>query len=336
MYGSTVPEPELDPVSNEAELSGKNEMTEADIKDEVEGRFVIQEGSVPTVRTSVDSVKKVFVDTSVHEIGAPKLSDLWRNFSLLPNFMPLFKVLVWRSISLRYSQSFLGVLWVAVQPVASTLMVLFMFNIIKVNTADGSHQGIFLFTGIMVWQFFARGLGDVTGSLLAHAGILTKIYLPKIMLPLASVMAAWFDTLIMITLLIIACVALGIPLSPRIMWLPVFLTIVCLASLCIGIGLAPLNALYRDVGMILPFALQFGMFASPVYYATRFIPEKYQLLYHLNPMVSLIEGVRWSLLPESPAPDLTYLAINLCTILVMLGISVFTYQRLEAIVIDRI
>jgi lipopolysaccharide transport system permease protein len=311
-------------------------MTDADIDNEGEGRFFIQEGSVSFVRTSVDSAKKVFVDESVHEIGAPKLTDLWRSFSLLPNFMPLFKVLVWRSISLRYSQSFLGVLWVTIQPVASTLMVFFMFNIIKVNTADGSHQGIFLFTGIMVWQFFARGLGDTTGSLLAHSGILTKIYLPKIMLPLASVMAAWFDTLIMITALIIACLAFGIPLSARILWLPVFLTIVCLGSLSVGIGLAPLNALYRDVGMILPFALQFGMFASPVYYATRFIPDKYQLLYHLNPMVSLIEGVRWSLLPESPAPDLNYLAINLASILVMLAVSVIAYQKLEAIVIDRI
>ena len=311
-------------------------MSDADLEHESEGRFFIKDGSVPTVRASLESLKRDFVDESVHQIGAPKFTDLWRNFTLLPNFMPLFKVLVWRSISLRYSQSFLGVIWVAVQPVASTVMVFFMFNIIKINTADGSHQGIFLFTGIMTWQFFARGLQDATASLLSHAGILTKIYLPKIMLPLASVMAAWFDMLIMTTLLILACLVFGIPLSPRLLLLPVFLTLVCLGSLCVGVGLAPLNALYRDVGMIVPFVIQFGMFISPVYYATRFIPEKYQLLYHLNPMVTLIEGVRWSLLPDSPAPDLTYLAINICSMLVMLGISVFAYQKLESNVIDRI
>jgi lipopolysaccharide transport system permease protein len=312
-------------------------MTHTDLETEAEGgRFFIKDGSVPATRTSIESVKKEFVDESVHEIGAPKLSDLWRNFTLLPNFMPLFKVLVWRSISLRYSQSFLGLFWVVVQPIASTVMVFFMFNLIKINTADGSHQGIFLFSGIMTWQFFTRGLQDATASLLAHSSILTKIYLPKIMLPLASVMAAWFDTIIMMTLLILACLAFGIPMSPRLLLLPVFLTMICLASLSIGVGLAPLNALYRDVGMVLPFAVQFGMFISPVYYATRFIPEKYQLLYHLNPMVTLIEGVRWSLLPESPAPDLSYLAINLATIIVMLGISVFVYQKLESSVIDRI
>lgn len=283
-----------------------------------------------------DSTKSEFVDKSVHKVGPPQLSDLWHNFSLLPNFWPLFKVLVWRSVTLRYSQSFLGVLWVAIQPIASTIMVFFVFSIIKVNTADGAHQGIFLFSGIMTWQFFARGLSDATGSLLSHAGILTKIYLPKIMLPFASIMAAWFDILIMITLLLLACLVFGIPLSPRILLLPVFLTLVCAASLCIGLGLAPLNALYRDVGMLLPFSLQLGMFISPVYYATRFIPDDYLWLYHLNPMVTLLEGVRWSMLSESPAPEFRYLAINILTIIVMLGISILVYQKLESTVIDRI
>ncbi len=309
-------------------------MTEIDVEDETEGRFFIKEGSVPAVRTT--TALGDIIDHSVHVVAAPRVSDLWRSLKSLPDFFPLFKVLVWRSLSLRYTQSFLGVLWITIQPVASTLMVFFMFNIIKVNTTDGSHQGIFLFSGIMVWQFFARGLGDATGSLTSNSGILTKIYLPKIMLPFASVMAAWFDTAIMIVLLVLACVAFGIPLSPRILWLPVFLTIICLASLSIGILLAPLNALYRDVGMMLPFALQFGMFISPVYYATRFIPDRYLLLYHLNPMVTLIEGARWSLLPESPAPDLGYLAINIVSILVLLLVSLFAYQKLESLVIDRI
>jgi lipopolysaccharide transport system permease protein len=303
---------------------------------ELEGDFFIEEGASSGPRTSVEILKQQLADESVHKIRAPRLADLWHNFALLPNFMPLFKVLVWRSISLRYSQSFLGVLWIPIQPIASTVMVLFMFNIIKVNTADGSHQGIFLFSGIMTWQFFTRGLQDATGSLLAHSGILTKIYLPKIMLPLASVMAAWFDTLIMIVLLILACLVFGIPLSPRLLWLPVFLTLISLASLSIGVGLAPLNALYRDVGMIVPYAIQFGMFVSPVYYASRFIPEKFQLIYQLNPMVSLIEGVRWSLLPESPAPDLSFLAINIASIFVVLAVSIFAYQKLESSVIDRI
>src|SRR3569833_652454 len=99
----------------------------------------------------------------------------------------------------------------------------------------------------------------------------------------------------------------GSPPTTRLLLMPVFLTLISLTSLSVGLGLAPLHALYRDVGLLVPFGLQFAMYATPVYYATRFIPENYQLLYHLNPMVSLIEGVRWSILPESPAPDVRYL-----------------------------
>lgn len=273
---------------------------------------------------------------SVHVISAPRLGDFWRSLAELPDFFALFKVLVWRPISLRYTQSFLGILWITVQPIASTLMVFFMFNIIKVNTADGSHQAIFLFTGILAWQFFARALGDATSSLLTHSGILTKIYLPKIMLPVAAVVSAWFDALIMIVLLVLACLLVGEPLSPRILLLPIFLTLISLVALAIGLGLAPLNALYRDIGMMVPFALQLGMFFSPVYYATKFIPDRFLLLYHLNPMVGLIEGVRWSLLPQSPAPDPSYLVINLVTVVAALFISVIVYQNLESAVIDRI
>jgi lipopolysaccharide transport system permease protein len=307
----------------------ENRMADTDIDD-----HLIKEGSVPSVRT-VTALGDI-VDHSVHTVAAPRLSDLWRNLALLPDFMPLFKVLVWRSISLRYTQSFLGIFWVIAQPIASTFVVFFMFTLIRVNTADGSHQGIFLFSGILAWQFFARGLNDSTGSLLTHSGILTRIYLPKIMLPLASIVATWFDTLVLIVTLILTCALFGITPTPRLLWLPVFLTLISLASLSVGLGLAPLNALYRDVGLLVPFGLQFGMYATPVYYATRFIPEKYQLLYHLNPMVSLVEGVRWSILPESPAPDLGYLLMNVATILVAMAVSLFIYQKLESVVIDRI
>ena len=310
------------------------EMTETNLPSEIEKGFFIKKGSVPAVRTVTELGD--IIDHSVHTVAAPKLSDLWRNLALIPDFMPLFKVLIWRSISLRYTQSFLGVIWVIAQPIASTFVVFFMFNLIRVNTADGSHQGIFLFSGILAWQFFARGLNDATSSLQVHSGILTRIYLPKIMLPLASVIATWFDTLVLIATLLLTCFLFGISPTPRLLWLPVFLTLISLASLSVGLGLAPLHALYRDVGLLVPFALQFGMYATPVYYATRFIPEKYQLLYHLNPIVSLVEGVRWSMLPESPAPDLMYLLMNVATILVALAVSLFVYQKLEATVIDRI
>jgi lipopolysaccharide transport system permease protein len=274
--------------------------------------------------------------SEVHTVSPPELADLWHDLKEIPFYLPLFKALVWRAVSLRYTQSYFGLAWVVVQPIATTLLVMFMFGIIRANTSDGSNPGLFLFTGIMTWQFFARGLMEANGSLLSHSGILTKIYLPKIMLPFAMTLAAWFDTLIMIALLLLACALFGSPLTARVLLLPVFLSLVSLASLSLGIGLAPINAIFRDVGVALPILLQFGMYATPVLYATSFIPGRWYALYHLNPMTSLVEGVRWSILPESPAPDPLFLAINIATILVGVVASIVIFKKLESVVIDRI
>jgi lipopolysaccharide transport system permease protein len=255
----------------------------------------------------------------VHTVSPPQVADLWRDLRAIPFYLPLFKVLVWRAISLRYAQSYFGLVWVVLQPIATTVVVLFMFGIIRANTSDGSNPGLFFFTGIMTWQFFTRGLSETNASLTGHAGILTKIYLPKIMLPFAAIVAAWFDTLIMIALLLLACLLLGNPLSERALLLPVFLSLVSLGALALGIGLAPVNALFREVSVLLPIVLQFGMDATPVLYATSFIPGRWYALYHLNPMTSFVEGVRWSILPQSPPPDPMFLAINILTILLIFG-----------------
>jgi lipopolysaccharide transport system permease protein len=274
--------------------------------------------------------------SKVHTVSPPEMADLWGDLKEVPFYLPLFRALVWRAVSLRYTQSYFGLAWVVVQPIATTLLVMFMFGIIRANTSDGSNPGLFLFTGIMTWQFFARGLMEANGSLLSHSGILTKIYLPKIMLPFAMTLAAWFDTLIMIALLLLACALFGSPLTAKVLLLPVFLSLVSLASLSLGIGLAPINAIFRDVGVALPILLQFGMYATPVLYATSFIPGRWYALYHLNPMTSLVEGVRWSILPESPAPDPLFLAINIATILIGVVASIVIFKKLESVVIDRI
>jgi homopolymeric O-antigen transport system permease protein len=305
-----------------------------DVTQDEDENFFIVEAADPAVRVS--TALGDIIDHSVHRIAPPQMSDLWRNLALLPAFLPLFGVLVWRLISTRYTQSFLGLIWVVVQPLAQSAIILFMFTIINVNTSDGAHQGLFLFAGITAWGFFTRGLQDAQGSLQSHAGILQKIYMPKIMLPLASLLATWFDTLIVITLLVVICFVFGVPPTPRLLWLPVFLVLISFASLSVGLGLAPLNALYRDVSVLVSLFLQVVMYMTPVYYATRFIPPKYQLIYHMNPMVSLLEGVRWTILPGSPAPQLKFLLVSAICIIVAMAASLAIYQKLEAVVIDRI
>jgi len=272
----------------------------------------------------------------IHVVSPPRLADFWSDLKAVPFYLPLLKILVWRAVSLRYTQSYLGLLWAMVQPVATTLIVLFMFGIIRANTSDGSNPGLFLFSGIMTWQFFARGLTDATTSLQNNSGILTKIYLPKLLLPVAMTIAAWFDTLITVVLLLLACAVVGSPLPERVLLLPVFLALVSLASLALGLGLAPINALFRDIGVGLPIMLQFGMYATPVLYAASFIPGRWYAVYHLNPMTTLVEGLRWTVLPESPPPDPTFLAINILSIILTLAVSIVVFKKLESTVIDRI
>jgi len=310
-------------------------MTSADVKDDPDSDVSVLD-LVDLREADVQIRARDRVDHTVHVVAPPQLSDLWQSISSLPRFMPLFRILVWRVIRLRYTQSYLGLIWLALQPITQASIILFLFTLINVHTGDGAHQGLFLFAGATSWGFFARSVGDAQGSLYANAGILTKVYMPKIMLPLASIIAAWLDTVIVIALLVIVSFTFGIPPTFRLLWLPAFLALISLTSLSFGLGLAPINALYRDIGVLIPLVLQVLMVLSPVYYSTRFIPGKYQLIYHLNPMTSLLEGVRWTILPDSPAPNLNFLLVNFLCILTILIVSLLIYQKLESPVVDRI
>lgn len=272
----------------------------------------------------------------VHQITPPKFSDLWQTLGALPNYTSLLRVFVLRMFSVRYRQSLLGALWVGLQPVATTLVIFFMFSIIGAETSGGAPKGLFLLIGVITWQFFARAVQDGTGSLVTNSAILTKVFIPRLLFPLASIIAAWLDLLVMLLLLLAVCVLYGIPLSGRLLVLPCFLVLVSFAALAIAIILSPINALYRDIGFVIPFALQFGMFLTPVFYTAAYVPQGWKALYYLNPMATLVEGVRWSILPESAPPDLLFLAVNVGTIIIMFMVGLVIFQKLESIVVDRI
>jgi lipopolysaccharide transport system permease protein len=271
-----------------------------------------------------------------YRIAPPRLSDLWDTMASLPNYGGLLRVFLWRQISVRYRQSILGVFWVVLQPLATTLIVFFMFRIIGANTSGGLPQGMFLFVGVMSWQFFSRGVQDGTMSLRNNANIITRIYFPRVILPVSGVLTAWFEILVTLVLLLAVCVAQGVQISPRLLLLPGFLILLSLASLSLSLWLAPLNALVRDITFILPFALQFGMYASPVLYGGQLVPEKWKLLFYLNPVSTIIEGVRWSVFSEALAPDLWFLATNVTTIVVLLISGLIMFEACEAAVVDRI
>jgi lipopolysaccharide transport system permease protein len=272
----------------------------------------------------------------LYRITPPRLAELWDVLASLPEYSGLFRVFVWRQVSVRYRQSILGVFWVVAQPVATTLVVFFMFRIIGADTSGGLPQGLFLLVSVMMWQFFARSVQDGTMSLRVNSQILTKIYFPRVILPLSGVLTAWFEIVVMLAMLAVVCLYQGVPFSPRILLLPVFLVLISFAALSVAMWLAPLNALIRDITFILPFALQFGMFATPVLYTGQLVPPRWHLLIYLNPMTSLIEGVRWTIFTQSAMPDLGFFAINIATIAALLIGGLVVFQKCEPIVVDRI
>jgi lipopolysaccharide transport system permease protein len=272
----------------------------------------------------------------VHRIAPPSFRDFWEVLFSLPAFVGLFRVFVLRQISVRYRQSILGILWVVIQPLATTIIVFFMFKIVGVDNSLNVPTGFFLFVGVMTWQFFSRGVQDGTMSLRTNSQILTKIYFPRMILPISGVMTAWFEIGVTMSLLIVVCIFQGVELSPRIVLVPAFLVLVSLAALSVSLWLAPVNALVRDVTFILPFLLQFGMYASPVLYNGTLVPERWRLLFYLNPMATFIEGVRWSLFQNEPAPDPILFAVNVATVLVLLVAGMFVFQTFESAVVDHI
>jgi lipopolysaccharide transport system permease protein len=272
----------------------------------------------------------------VHRITPPALFDFWEALFSLPAYVGLFRVFVLRQISVRYRQSILGILWVVLQPLATTIILLFMFQIIGAQASKTLPAGMFLFVGVVTWQFFSRGVQDGTMSLRNNSQIITKIYFPRLVLPISGVATAWFEILVMLLLLLLVCLVQGIPLSPRIALLPAFLVLISFVALSLSLWLAPINALARDITFMLPIALQFGMYASPVLYSGNLVPERWKLLFYLNPMSTLIEGVRWSLFRDEPAPDPTLLALNVVIMLALLVSGLIAFQKLEPVVIDRI
>jgi lipopolysaccharide transport system permease protein len=274
--------------------------------------------------------------TPVYYITPPRLADLWTTAASLFAYMTLLYVFIVRNLSFRYRQSLLGIAWVVLQPLATTLVIFFMFGIIGAKTSGKLPSGIFLFVGVMSWQFFMRATQDGTMSLRNNANILTHVYFPRIILPLASVAVGWVELAIMLALAVLICVLQGVGISPRIVMLPLFFLALSLAALAISLWLAPVNALVRDITFILPFALQFGMFASPVLYSGELVPDRWRTLFYLNPVSTMFDAVRWSIFANAPAPDWMFFAINLATVLVLLVTGLLVFQKLESSVVDRI
>jgi lipopolysaccharide transport system permease protein len=251
----------------------------------------------------------------------------------LKDYRDLFYYWVWRNIKARYAQSVLGIGWAIIQPVFAMLVFTVVFGKLASIDSDGAPYAIFSFAALVPWTYFSNAFNEAAGSLVSNTNMITKIYFPRIVLPLTSVISKLLDFGISFIILIILLIGFKATPTIGVLFLPVLILIMMITASGLGMWFAALSIHYRDVKHGLHFLVQLMMYAAPVVYATSLIPEQYRLLYAMNPMVGVIEGFRSALLATNPMPwDLITVGAAMSIIIFTIGSLYF--RRMERIFAD--
>lgn len=224
------------------------------------------------------------------------LSELWR-------YRELIYFLAWRDVKVRYKQTVLGVVWALLQPVVAMLIfTIFLGQLAKIPS-DGVPYALFAYTGLLPWTYFATATTGASSSLVANANLISKVYFPRLVIPMASVVAGLVDLAVGGLLLVVLLPAFGVPPSARLLLVPLFVALAFITALAVAMWLSALDVQYRDVRYAIPVLVQLWLFATPVVYPASLVPESYRMLLGLNPMAGVIEGFRWSILGRGDAPS---------------------------------
>jgi lipopolysaccharide transport system permease protein len=250
-----------------------------------------------------------------------KLSDLWE-------YRELLYFMVWRDIKVRYKQTVLGIAWTIIQPLITMTIFTVIFSYLGGFPSDGFPYPVFAYCGLVPWTYLCSAITRSGNSLVGDANLLQKIYFPRFILPLSAVTTPLVDLFFSLLLLIGMLFWFGITPTGNVLFLPLFLILALLTSLCVGLWLAPLNIRYRDIGYTIPFLTQVWMYASPLVYPVSMIPEKWRLLYSLNPMVGVIEGFRWALLGQK-SPNFEIMAVSAIVVVALLWGGAMFFRRME-------
>ena len=220
------------------------------------------------------------------------------------SYRELVYFLTWRDIKVRYKQTALGIIWAVLQPLSMMVVFSVFFRRFAGVSSEGIPYPLFTLTALLPWQLFSRAITESTSSLVTDQKLITRVYFPRIIVPISSTLAALVDFLITSVLLAGLIIWYGIPLHSQILWVPFFLILMMVTALGVGFWLSALNVEYRDVAYTIPFLNQFWFFLTPVVYSSAVVPEKWRTLYGLNPLAGVIEGFRWAVLGsgETPSP----------------------------------
>lgn len=255
------------------------------------------------------------------------LGELWA-------YRELLYFLVWRDLKVRYKQTVIGATWAIVQPFFTMVVFTLFFGWLARLPSDGLPYPIFYYSALLPWMYFAGSLQHVTNTMVEHQWIIKKVYFPRLLLPLSAVLPGLVDFGIALVILIGMMLVYGIGLSATTLLAPLFLLFAVLTSLAVGLWLAALNARYRDVRYVVPFLIQFWMFASPIVYPVSLVPERWRWLYGLNPMAGVIEGFRWALLGQGQPSAV--LGVSVLAVLLVLCGGLLYFRHVEATVADAL
>jgi len=254
------------------------------------------------------------------------LGELWAYRDLVYFF-------IWRDIKVRYKQTAIGAAWAILQPVLTMLVFSLFFGRLAKIPSQGLPYPIFYYTALLPWMYFATAMQSATNVVVEQQRVITKIYFPRVVLPIASVLAGLVDFAISFAVLLALMAYYRMAPTGAVIWLPFFTLLAVLTALGVGLWLSALNALYRDVRYVVPFLVQFWMFASPVAYPSSLVPAKWRWLYGLNPMAGVIEGFRWALTGHGQPPGILLAASSAAVVLLVLSGLVY-YHAMEGTIAD--
>lgn len=248
--------------------------------------------------------------------------DLWR-------FRELIYILAWRDILVRYKQTTIGIAWAIIRPLLTMLVFTVVFGKLAKLPSGGVPYPVLVLTALLPWQFFASSVTEAGNSLIGNASMIAKVYFPRLTIPASTVIVGFVDLLISGLIVVLLMAWYGVVPDVRILALPLFVVMAFAAALGAGLWIAALNIKYRDFRYIVPFAVQLGLYVSPVGFSSAIVPEAWRLAYYANPMAGVIDGFRWSLLGGSTALYWPGLVLSSIVVVVLLASGIYYFRKTE-------
>ncbi len=270
----------------------------------------------------------------VPTIISPKPLSIFGTVREVWEYRELLYTFAWRDVTLRYKQTAAGVAWVVLQPLLMMIVFSVFLGFFVRVPSGGIPYPLFVYSGLLIWQLFAKSLTLATESIKENEPIISRVYFPRIILPLSVMFGGVMDFLVAVIVLLPLMAFYGIFPSWPVFVAPVFVGLAVLAAFAVGLWLSILGALYRDIRLVLPVLLQAWMFMTPVVYPTSLVPERWQAMYSLNPMVGAVEGLRWSLIDGARQPNLTVMGISTVVLVLLLVGGIYYFRRTEGNLVD--